>query len=245
MAPTPSRSSTTGIDFGDTNWLGNAPAGCASVQWYVPDCDSMNADVVGTLHLDGVDGHSGRIHVEFGSGSETVTKHSAIKTANDNGHDEWPVNLYSPSDMHVFEVKVCTELRDDSDPGDDFDTVSCKTFYRTDPHARDRTTTPRSGLPATNTRDGQPGAGTPIFQRANPTSPRSERSASAAPMLDAEVGATSMPSRAATLSESSDVAGRRSPSSGRSSRTSTRSDDDTASTRATSSAKRSARISPA
>jgi hypothetical protein len=30
--------------------------------------------------------------------------------------------------MHVFEVTVCTELRDDSDPGDDFDTVSCKTF---------------------------------------------------------------------------------------------------------------------
>jgi hypothetical protein len=119
-----------GIDFGDTNWLGNAPLGWASVQWYVPDCDFMNADVIGTLHLDGVDGHSGRIHVEFssGSGGETVTKHSAIRTANSNGHHEWPVNLYSPSDMHVFEVKVCTELRDDSDPGDDFDTVSCKTF---------------------------------------------------------------------------------------------------------------------
>ena len=88
----------------------------------------MNADVVGTLHLDGVDGHSGRIHVEFSSGGETVTKHSAIRTANGNGHVEWPVNLYSPSDMHVFEVKVCTELRDDSDPGDDFDTASCRTF---------------------------------------------------------------------------------------------------------------------
>jgi len=117
-----------GIDFGDTHWGIGGPLGFASVQWYVPDCDWMNADVVGTLHLDGVDGHSGRIHVEFGSGSETVTKHSAIKTAYDNGHVELPVNLYSPSDMHVFEVKVCTELRDDSDPGDDFDTVSCKTF---------------------------------------------------------------------------------------------------------------------
>ena len=116
-----------GINFGDTNWLVNAP-GVGLVEWYVPDCDFMNTDVVGTLHLDGVDGHSGRIHVEFSCGAETVTKHSAIRTANGNGHQEWPVNLYSPSDMHVFEVKVCTELRDDSDPGDDFDTVSCKTF---------------------------------------------------------------------------------------------------------------------
>ena len=80
------------------------------MQWYVPDCDWMNADVVGTLHLDGVDGHSGRIHVEFSGGGETVTKHSAIRTANGNGHVEWPVNLYSPSDMNVWEVRVCTEL---------------------------------------------------------------------------------------------------------------------------------------
>ena len=133
------------------------PAGPASVQWYVPDCDWMNADVVGTLHLDGVDGHSGRIHVEFGSGSETVTKHSAIKTAYDNGHVELPVNLYSPSDMHVFEVKVCTELRDDSDPGDDFDTGRCKTFYA-DPHDSGRTTRRPQRAARHDHRDGQPGA---------------------------------------------------------------------------------------
>ena len=87
-APTPSRSPlTASTSATPTGWV-SGPAGFASVQWYVPDCDWMNADVVGTLHLDGVDGHSGRIHVEFSSGSETVTKHSAIKTAYDNGHVE-------------------------------------------------------------------------------------------------------------------------------------------------------------
>ena len=87
-APTPSRSPVTASTSATpTGWI-TGPVGFASVQWYVPDCDWMNADVVGTLHLDGVDGHSGRIHVEFSGGGETVTKHSAIRTANGNGHVE-------------------------------------------------------------------------------------------------------------------------------------------------------------
>ena len=108
----------------------DAPFGFASVQWSV-DCGFMSGDVVGTLHLDGVDGHSGRIHVDFidGAGEIVDTKHSAIRTADGNGHDHWPVNLYSPSGTHITEVQICTELRDDSDPGDDFDIVTCKTRH--------------------------------------------------------------------------------------------------------------------
>ena len=228
------------IDFGDTFWLGNAPVGFASVQWYVPDCDCMNADVVGTLHLDGVDGHSGRIHVEFSSGTETVTKHSAIRTAYDNGHVELPVNLYSPSDMHVFEVKVCTESATTATPATTSTPSAARPSNRTDPQSRDRTSDARSGLPATNTETGSPAphadppAHQPDFPAPRPVgvSRRSSRRSCR----------RRRPCRRGLRRQQR--GGRRAPLTGRSPRTSTTSADDTASTRASSSAIRGHRDLP-
>jgi len=52
------------------------------------------------------------------------TVHSRTRTAADNGHWSWSVNLSPTVDVHIIEVHVCTEISDD---GVHFDTVSCKT----------------------------------------------------------------------------------------------------------------------
>ena len=115
-----------GIDLGDDNWswLGGAPGGFASVQWSV-ECGFYSAEVVGTLHLDGDSGRSGRVHVSFWNAGELIeTRHSRTRTAPDNDHYSWSVNLSSPDDVHITEVQVCTEISDD---GVHFDSVNCKT----------------------------------------------------------------------------------------------------------------------
>lgn len=114
-----------GIDFGDNNWLAGAPVGWASVQWSV-ECGFYSAEVVGTLHLDGDSGRSGRVHVSFWNAGEQIgtPRHSRTRTAPDNDHISWAVNLSSPDDVHVTEVHVCTEISDD---GVHFDSVNCKT----------------------------------------------------------------------------------------------------------------------
>lgn len=115
-----------GIDFGDSTWVVGAPFGVGSVQWSV-ECGLYSADVVGTLHLDGESDRSGRVHVSFWNAGELQeTRHSRTRTAPDNGHHSWPVNLSSPSGVHTTEVRVCTEISDD---GVDFDSVNCKTRY--------------------------------------------------------------------------------------------------------------------
>ena len=115
-----------GIDFGDNNWswLGGAPVGVASVQWSV-ECGFYSAEVVGHLHLDGESGRSGRVHVSFWNYGEYIeTRHSRTRTAPDNDHYSWSVNLSSPDGVHITEVHVCTEISDD---GVHFDFVNCKT----------------------------------------------------------------------------------------------------------------------
>lgn len=115
-----------GIDFGDNFWLGNAPLGVASVQWGV-ECGFCDADVVGTLHLDGIRGQSGRIHAAFFlNGELQETFHSRILTATDNGHFSRSVHLASPAGVHVTEVHVCTEISDD---GVHFESVNCKARF--------------------------------------------------------------------------------------------------------------------
>jgi len=118
-----------GIDFGDTNWVGvlGDPLGSGSVEWSVPNCDWYTAELVGTLHLDGVSGKFGRMHVSYWWNGELLeTHHSSALHATDNGHEERSVVMSPFIGTNVDEVHVCTEISDD---GDDFDQVDCKTRY--------------------------------------------------------------------------------------------------------------------
>jgi hypothetical protein len=118
-----------GIDFGDTYWSGvlGDPFGSGSVQWSVPNCDFYTATVVGTIHLDGVSGKFGRMHVSYWWDDERVdTRHSSALHAPDNHHVERSVVMSPFIGTNVDEVHVCTEISDD---GVDFDTVDCKTRY--------------------------------------------------------------------------------------------------------------------
>ena len=116
-----------GIDFGDSNWGGgiiNDPLGPGSVQWSVDD-GYYSAELVGTLHLNGVADQFGRMHIEFRSYGDLIqTRHSATLHATDNGHFERSVDLAPTEVGHITDVVVCTELSDD---GTNFDAVSCKT----------------------------------------------------------------------------------------------------------------------
>ena len=117
---------STGIDFGDTNWVGltGEPFGSGSVNWSVPDCDWYTARLVGTLHLNNVSGQYGRMHVSYWWGGDHVaTRHSGILHMTNNGHDELPVNMSGNVGTNVDEVHVCTEISDD---GVNFDQVECK-----------------------------------------------------------------------------------------------------------------------
>jgi hypothetical protein len=119
-----------GIDFGDGTWVPgvNAPLGFASVQWLI-DCGYYRPRVDGTLHLHGVAGQYGRIHVSYWSGGERVDfSHSATLYAPDSRHYQSPVLLAWPSvePIQVTKVRVCTETSDD---GADFDIVSCAERY--------------------------------------------------------------------------------------------------------------------
>jgi hypothetical protein len=117
---------STGIDFGDSNWIGltGEPFGSGSVNWSVPDCDWYTARVVGTLHLNNVSGQFGRMHVSYWWGGDHVaTRHSGILHATDNGHEELAVNMSGNVGTNVDEVHVCTEISDD---GVNFDLVECK-----------------------------------------------------------------------------------------------------------------------
>jgi hypothetical protein len=117
-----------GIDFGDTNWVGliGEPFGPGSVVWDI-DGGFYTPRLVGTLHLNGVSGQYGRMHVSYwSSGTRTETRHSTSRRAPDDGHYEWAVNVSPLIDMQITEVHVCTEI---SDNGVDFESVSCKTRY--------------------------------------------------------------------------------------------------------------------
>lgn len=116
-----------GIDFGNSVFAGGVPVGPGSVSWSVPDCDWYTAQLVGTLHLDGVSGQYGRMHVSYSWGGELVAiRHGGVVRAPDNGHEDWSVNMAPYLGANVDEVLVCTEL---SDNGVDFHAVSCKTRY--------------------------------------------------------------------------------------------------------------------
>jgi hypothetical protein len=118
-----------GIDFGDSNWVGliGEPFGPGSVEWDV-DGGFYTPRLVGTLHLDGVSGQYGRMHVSYWAGGTHIeTRHSTSRRApDDNGHQEWAVDLPPLVDWQLDEVHVCTEL---SDNNVDFEIVQCKTRY--------------------------------------------------------------------------------------------------------------------
>ena len=117
-----------GIDFGDTIWLPvGAPLGIGSVDWEI-ECGTFTVDVVGTLHLDGVEGQYGRVEVGYWNGDLRLdVRHSQTRRAPDNGHHEWPVRISNAID--VYAVEVCTELSDD---GVLFERVSCSTHFAGD-----------------------------------------------------------------------------------------------------------------
>ena len=116
-----------GVSFGDGSFVGGAPLWPGSVSWSVPDCDYYSARLVGTLHLNGVSGKFGRMHVSYWWNGELLeTHHSSALHATDNGHEERSVVMSPFIGTNVDEVHVCTEISDD---GDDFDQVDCKTRY--------------------------------------------------------------------------------------------------------------------
>jgi hypothetical protein len=118
-----------GIDFGDGNWVDliGEPLGSGSVEWDIVD-GFYTPRLVGTLHLDGVAGQYGRMHVSYwANGTRIETRHSTSRRApDDNRHQEWAVDLSPLTDWQLDEVHVCTEL---SDNNVDFEIVQCKTRY--------------------------------------------------------------------------------------------------------------------
>jgi hypothetical protein len=114
----------SGIDFGDNTWLFGAPIGFGSVEWAIVD-GFYTPRLIGTLHLDGVSGKFGRMHISYWSGGELIDiRHGQTRHATDDGHWHWPVDISPANPAQITEVHVCTEISDD---GVDFGTVNCKT----------------------------------------------------------------------------------------------------------------------
>lgn len=116
-----------GIDFGDNTFAFGAPLGFGSVE-----CDIVSGyytpRLIGTLHLDGVSGQYGRMHISYwdGGGGYIDTRHSTTRRAPDNGHHHWSVDLSPVNLMQITEVHVCTEISND---GVNFSQVDCATRY--------------------------------------------------------------------------------------------------------------------
>jgi hypothetical protein len=96
-----------GIDFGDSNWVAliGEPFGPGSVEWDV-DGGFYTPRLVGTLHLSGVSGQFGRMHVSYwAGGTHTEIRHSTSLHAPDNGHYERQVNLLPLLDWQIDEYR--------------------------------------------------------------------------------------------------------------------------------------------
>lgn len=113
-----------GIDFGNNGlFVLGAPVGYGSVVWSIV-CGFYTPRLIGTLHLDGVSGQYGRMHISY-AGGETP-RHSIIRRAPDNEHHHWPVDLSPLNFGQIIEVLVCTEISHD---GVNFSQVDCTTKY--------------------------------------------------------------------------------------------------------------------
>ena len=121
------RLTDNGIDFGDGSFIAGAPIGSGSVEWDIVS-GFYTPRLFGTIHLDGVSGRYGRMHICYwdGGGGYIDTRHSRTRRAPDNGHHEWSVDVSPVNLMQITEVHVCTEISDD---GVNFDLVDCTTKY--------------------------------------------------------------------------------------------------------------------
>jgi hypothetical protein len=117
----------SGIDFGDRTFVLGAPIGSGSVQWDIVS-GFYTPRLIGTLHLDGVSGQYGRMHISYwdGGGGYIDTRHGGIVRAPDNGHHSWSVDLSPLNLRQITEVRVCTEI---SSNGVNFSQVDCTTKY--------------------------------------------------------------------------------------------------------------------
>jgi hypothetical protein len=115
------------IDFGDNTFIAGAPLGSGSVQWDIVG-GFYTPRLIGTLHLDGVSGQYGRMHISYwdGGGGYIDTRHGGIVRAPDDHHHHWSVDLSPVNLMQITEVHVCTEISDD---GVNFSQVDCTTRY--------------------------------------------------------------------------------------------------------------------
>jgi hypothetical protein len=115
-----------GIDLGDNSFVLGAPLGSGSVVWSIVG-GFYTPRLIGTLHLDGVSGQYGRMHISYWGGGELIdTRHGGIVRALDNDHHSWSVDLSPLNLMQITEVHVCTEISSD---GVIFSLVDCTTKY--------------------------------------------------------------------------------------------------------------------
>jgi hypothetical protein len=119
-----------GVDFGGSVFTFGVPTGGGHLRWLVgpPDYDVVTPELDGTLHLDNVAGHCGRMHMSVWSEGGTLidTFHSTTRCVGDNSHESWHVTMAPISRADIGEVHICTELKLNL-PGADWDIIGCET----------------------------------------------------------------------------------------------------------------------
>jgi len=127
------RITDSGIDFGGEVFSLGVPVAGGHLYWRVgpPDYDIVSPELDGTLHLDGVAQHCGRMHMSFhdAGGNLLHLTHGGEVCTNDNAHHHWHVNLQPFSSEDITDVTICTELRLDV-AGADWDIIGCDTMIK-------------------------------------------------------------------------------------------------------------------
>jgi len=122
-----------GVDFGGSVWAAGAPVGSGHLYWNPgpPDYDVVTPELDGTIHLDNIASHCGRMHISYwdDNGNHLYTDHGGSVCTNDNGHHSWHVNRSAYSSEDIAEVHVCTELKLDV-VGAEWDIIGCDTMIK-------------------------------------------------------------------------------------------------------------------
>jgi hypothetical protein len=122
-----------GVDFGGSVYSLGVPVGGGHLHWRVgpPDHDIVSPELDGTMHLNNMANHCGRMHMSVWDegGDLMTTGHSPEHCVDDNSHESWPVTLRPLSSEEIGEVHICTEVRLDV-AGADWDIIGCETAVK-------------------------------------------------------------------------------------------------------------------
>ena len=123
------RLTSDGFDLGGSGFSFGEPNGNGNIEWTYSG-GQVTAHLTGTLHLNNVDGHCSRIHMEYfdADGDVITIRHGGTVCAPDNGHYPFSVDQ-SWTDPNIKSLKVAIEDEDATG----WSTATYATYYAVPP----------------------------------------------------------------------------------------------------------------